>query len=109
VSEASKIDEIYKESKSLSNLNHINIIKLHNFFRQDNNVVLIMEVASGGEVKKYVHSKGWLSELESRDIFSQLADAISYCHMHYVIHRDIKLENILFSSSDDKKIKVSTL
>lgn len=106
LSDASKVDEIYKESKSLNNLSHPSIIKLIYFFRQDNCVVLIMEYASGGELKKYVQDKGHLNELEAREIFTQLVDALYYCHNHYVIHRDIKLENILMVSPEDKKIKL---
>ena len=52
--------------------------------------MLIMEYASGGELKKYIESKSYLSEFESRMIFKQLADAIIYCHSQYIVHRDIK-------------------
>ena len=109
MSDASKVDEIFTESKSLYNLSHPNIIKLHHFFRVDNCVMLIMEYASGGELRKYVSSKGHLGEFDAREVFFQLVDAINYCHMHYVIHRDIKLENILFMSTENKLVKVFKL
>ena len=41
---------------------------------------MIMEYASGGELLKYVEEKGRLGEYEARKIFSQIVNALSYCH-----------------------------
>jgi len=104
--DAAKLEGMYKESRALKMLSHTNIIKLYHSFRHESNVVLIMEYASGGELKKYVTNKHYLSEIESRKIFNQIVDAIAYCHGRYIIHRDIKLQNILFKSDTDKTVKV---
>lgn len=67
-----------------------------------------MEYCSGGELLEYLEGKIWsvkenfiekgpLDENEAKLIFSQIADAIGFCHSMNVIHRDLKLENILFA------------
>ena len=58
-----------------------------------------MEYAEGGELFNYIVQKNYLSEDESRKIFHQIVDAISYLHQIGICHRDLKLENILFSSN----------
>lgn len=65
-----------------------------------------MEFASGGELKDYLCSRGRLSEAEARLLFVQILKAVDHCHLLKVIHRDLKLENILFSDSEHRKIKV---
>ena len=65
-----------------------------------------MEYAEGGELFNYVLEKKYLSEDESRIIFQQIIDAVYYLHQIGVCHRDLKLENILFSSKKKDKIKI---
>ena len=103
---ASKVDEIYREAQALKKLSHPNIVKLYNAFLWKNNVVLIMEYVAGGEIYKYVKDKGGLSELEARNFFMQLTDAVEYCHNKYVIHRDLKPTNILLSDGAAGMLKV---
>ena len=65
-----------------------------------------MEYAEGGELFNYVLERKYLSENESRIIFQQIIDAVYYLHQIGVCHRDLKLENILFSSKNKDKIKI---
>lgn len=51
---AGAMEEIYRESKTMKMLNHKNIIKLYYTFVKGENVVNIMEYASGGELGDYV-------------------------------------------------------
>lgn len=92
------------------NLNHPNIVKILRFFTISNmQVALIMEYLEGGELLKYLESKGRLPEEEARLIFVQILNAISYCHKEKIIHRDLKLENILYTDTQKTKIKVFLL
>lgn len=87
-------------------LNHKNIIKLHQGFVVKNELLLIMEYADGGELVSYVEEREGLSEVECRQIFKQLCSAIEVCHSQGIIHRDLKLENVLFESKARTRIKI---
>ena len=99
---ASRAEEIFKEALALKKLQHKNIVQLYHAFMLKNDLVLIMEHASGGELLQYVIAKKGLEEVEAQLIFFQIVSAVCYFHERYIIHRDLKLENILFS--DDLKI-----
>ena len=83
------------------------IVEIVSFFKlRDLKVVFVMEYLEGGELGKYLKSKGRLTEDEARPIMQQLVDAVHFCHMNKIIHRDLKPENILFESSSSQTIKV---
>ena len=57
--------------------------------------VFIMEYLGGGELLEYVSNRGRLDEIEAKFFFTQIAEAVHYLHREKLIHRDLKLENIL--------------
>jgi Protein kinase domain len=57
------------------------------------------EYASGGELINYIANKGHLSEKEARNFFRQMVSALDHCHTANVVHRDLKLENLLLSEN----------
>ena len=69
--------------------------------------VFVMEYLEGGELGEYVKEKGFLDENEAKYFFKQLISAICYCHNKKLIHRDLKLENILLENKKNKVIKVN--
>ena len=85
------------EIKILKNTYHYNIIKIYEVIDTKDTICMIMEYAEGGELFNYILERKYLSEDESRKIFQQLIDAISYLHQIGICHRDLKLENILFT------------
>jgi len=100
--------KVLREVKVLEKLVDQTIIKMKNAFILDTNLVIIMEFASGGELKEYVNKKGRISEDEARLIFKQIAEAMHHCHIFGVVHRDLKMENVLFSNKEYKQVKVQT-
>ena len=63
---SSKIEEMFRESKTLRLLGHKNIIALYHSFVIDKNVVLVMEFCSGGELFNYAKEQGQIPEIEVR-------------------------------------------
>lgn len=70
-------------------------------FVEGHQLVMVMEYACGGEVLEYVTQKGKLNEYVSRKIIMQVINALLYCHSRGIVHRDLKLENVLFRDKVD--------
>ena len=69
----------------------------------------IMEYCEGGELLDLIKKRGRLYESEAREIFKQLAAGIDACHKENLIHRDLKLENILLLHHNRLEIRVRFL
>lgn len=63
-----------------------------------------MEYASGGELYDYLNERKRVSEVEARGIFRQIVSAVHFLHKNRIVHRDLKLENILIDSNGDIKV-----
>ena len=104
----SKIPDIEKfqnEIKILSMVDHPNIVRLFEVIEDDKYFNLLEELCTGGELLSKV--KKPLKEKEIAKIFKQIMSAIAYCHEKGIVHRDMKLENILFATeSEDSPIKI---
>lgn len=102
-------DVLYNESQTLKSLKHPNIVSVLNCFvdRKTKTAIMVMEYLEGGELLKLVEEKGSLTEPEAVQIFNQIVSAVDCCHKHKVIHRDLKLENILRASHNSNIYKVN--
>lgn len=85
------------EQVLLSRFSHQNIIHLFNTIETEDSVNLVLEYAPGGDLLNYVKGHGRLQESVARDIMGQLIHGLAYAHALGVVHRDMKLENILLS------------
>ena len=107
-------DEMTKYFKNEINilriLNHPNIVKLEEIKMDENNYYIVMEYINGGELsdylKKYIEKYGKpFSEEIVQYLMKQIISALIYIHDLNIIHRDLKLENIMvnFDSEKDKE------
>ncbi|XP_025060661.1 NUAK family SNF1-like kinase 1 isoform X3 [Alligator sinensis] len=97
---------IRREIEIMSSLSHPHIITIYEVFENKDKIVIIMEYASKGELYDYISERRRLSERETRHFFRQIVSAVHYCHKNGVVHRDLKLENILLD--DNFNIKVDS-
>ena len=93
---------IKREFTVMKKLNHPNIIKLHEvFFDNDNkNVYLVLDYYERGDLCNFLDGKP-LKEKYAKKYMRQLASGLKYLHENNIIHRDLKLKNILVTNSND--------
>lgn len=95
ISEDLKVQLIH-EIKIQMFLDHPNIIKLYTFFSDDAYLYLLMEMCTSGHLYDLLKSKKNLPEKTTKIIVKQLCQGIDFLHQNDIIHRDLKLENILY-------------
>lgn len=98
------VGKIRREIQNLKLFRHPHIIKLYQVISTPNDIFMIMEYVSGGELFDYIVKHGRLSEKESRRFFQQIVSGVDYCHRHMVVHRDLKPENLLLDQNLNVKI-----
>ncbi|KAI0291980.1 hypothetical protein BC826DRAFT_1020696 [Russula brevipes] len=76
-------------------LHHPHITQLYEVIATENSIWLVTELCSGGELFDYLAEKGRVSEEETRHVFGQICLAVNYLHEKGIVHRDLKLENVL--------------
>ena len=84
-------DQIYV----MQQLNHRSIIKLIDWFEDSDNVYIVMELASGGDLCDRIMQRGGMAEKDAAFTFMQILSAIGYMHSCNMMHCDIKPDNIL--------------
>lgn len=95
---------IYREALICSLFNHPHIIKLLDFFHTTEYFFLIFEYVDGQQLYDIILNKGYLDEDEARKYFRQIISAVDYSHRNSVVHRDLKIENILIDRNDNIKL-----
>ncbi|XP_077430364.1 NUAK family SNF1-like kinase 2 isoform X2 [Vanacampus margaritifer] len=88
----------------MSSLCHPHIITIYEVFENKDKIVIVMEYASRGDLYDYICDRRHISERESRHFFRQIVSAVHYCHQNGIVHRDLKLENILLDGNGNVKI-----
>ena len=93
-----------QEVMILKQTSHRNIIKLFEYFQTQRHVLIVIELSTGGDLLSYVRKRRQLKEDIAKSLFKQIIEALRYCHSKRILHRDIKLDNILLTLEGDVKI-----
>ena len=91
----SRLPKIYREISILRELSHPNIVRLHEMAETDRYIGIILEYASGGELFDFILNHRYLKDNNARRLFAQLVSGVGYLHKKGIVHRDLKLENLL--------------
>ena len=94
-----------REAQNASLLNHPNIVQIYDVGEDDGNFYIVMEYIKGQTLKQLIKKRGKLTVPETVDIISQLTDGLAHAHDSYIIHRDIKPQNIMIL--DDGMVKIT--
>lgn len=97
----SNIEFIKTEVVTLRCLDHPNIVKLFDYYETPSSCYLCMEIVQGGELFDRITQKQFYSEKDARDLILILVSTVKHCHDRFIVHRDIKAENLLMVSDDD--------
>ena len=91
-----------REVEVLSEIRHVNVVELYATYVTDRNVFMICELVQGGELLERVSRVGSFAEDEARSVITQVLHAVAHMHARDIVHRDLKLENILLSDDGDR-------
>ncbi|MCJ1475605.1 serine/threonine-protein kinase KIN2 [Lambiella insularis] len=93
-----------REAAIVTLLNHPFICGMRDVVRTNYHWYMLFEYVNGGQMLDYIISHGRLKEKQARKFGRQIASALDYCHRNSIVHRDLKIENILISKTGDIKI-----
>ena len=94
-----------REALSASSLSHPNIVEMYDVGEDNGNFYIVMEYIEGKTLKQLIKKRGHLTNTEAIDIMCQLTDGLTCAHDSYIIHRDIKPQNIMIL--EDGLVKIT--
>ena len=93
-----------REAISASSLNDPNIVEVYDVGEDDGKYFIVMEYVQGLTLKQLIKKRGSLTLSEVQDIMLQLTSAVAHAHESYIIHRDIKPQNVIIL--EDGRVKI---
>ena len=100
--------EVYQQRREIEVLKmcqHPNIIKLIDLFENSDYYYIVLEYMEGKDFFDYLKLRHFkISEDRAKELIYQIALAIKYLHSYGIVHRDIKLENVLMSDNTEQAV-----
>ena len=96
--------KVMQEFSILKQIRHRHVIQLYETFETERNVIFVIELCVGGDLLTYVRKRRKLKEDAAKFVFRQILEGLCYCHNKGVLHRDIKLDNVLLNGLGEIKI-----
>lgn len=100
-SEEAAVKRLLAEVHALITLDHPNIMKLYEYFEDQQVLCLVMELCTGGHLGEL--DTAVTEDKEIRALYHDVVAAVAYCHSEGVAHRDLKFENCLLSDRDSMR------
>ncbi len=96
--------KVFQEVYILKKIRHSCVIRLLEVFESPKHFLMVMEYAGGGDLLQYVKKRKRLDEETSKAIFKQIVYGLGHCHCRSVLHRDVKLDNVLMDGEGGVKL-----
>lgn len=93
-----------REGQIQQMIRHPNITQLLDILETENSYYLVMELCPGGNLMNLIYEKKKLDEREAQKYVRQLVMAVEHLHRAGVVHRDLKIENLLLDEQDNIKL-----
>ncbi len=93
-----------QEAKAAANLSHPNIVTIHDFGLDTNQLFIVMEYVPGTDIKSMLKERRRFNIHEALDLILQACGGIGYAHRAGLVHCDIKPQNLLVTP--DRRLKV---
>jgi serine/threonine protein kinase len=100
-------DNLKTETSLLQLVDHPNIVKLLDICDTKDTLFIIMELMEGGELYDEIVKRKHFTEKDASYIMYQLFSALDYLHKRQIVHRDLKLENLLLKKQGALEIKLA--
>ncbi|KAK3802830.1 hypothetical protein RRG08_013313 [Elysia crispata] len=100
--------QFQQEVEALRRISHENVICMHDCLHSQKRLYIVLELLTGTLLSIYVAKRRGLSEHETLDYSQQLTSALAYLHKNYIVHRDIKPDNVILDK-ETKLLKIIDL
>jgi pSer/pThr/pTyr-binding forkhead associated (FHA) protein len=97
------------EARTAGQLNHPNIIQVHDFGEFQGLYYFSMELVEGENVLSVMSREGKIPVARALTMISQLADALAHAHAHNIVHQDIKPQNLMLDKRFRDQVKLADL
>lgn len=102
--EESSKKKVMQEVYILSKIRHKNVVSLFETFETKKHILFVIDLCAGGDLLNYVRKRWKLKEDVTKYFFKQIISGLQYIHSKNIIHRDIKLDNLLLDGEGRIKI-----
>jgi len=90
--------KVFNEVINMRKISNFHVIRLFEVFESTRHFNMVLEYCGGGDLLHFVKTRGKLPESEAKLIFYQVTEGVFACHSRGIVHRDVKLDNILIDS-----------
>lgn len=94
---------LQREAKLLAQLNHVNIVQIYDFVDQEDSTALVMEYVDGRTLRQYLREQ-LCSQQQKIQFLIQISEGLAAAHQRGIVHRDLKLDNVLISNTGQLKL-----
>jgi len=92
------------EANLMKKLKHNSMVRIFENFEHSKYLMIVMEYINGGDLRSFVRKRLRVDENIAKFIFRQIIEALEYIHSKNIVHRDIKLDNILINNANIIKV-----